>query len=352
MDFTPRYWTTHVGSFPHTEPVALCEWLNDRLDVPAWPQFPRRTFLESIYVQYGPHLPGATVDKVKEKIIFDTTGNLMGAVEAFYERYLAEDVDSFALHPDHAAGFYALLETLRRTPPAGNGWIKGQVIGPISFGLTVTDQDLRAVLYHEVLADVLVKNSAMNARWQIRQLRDVRPHVILFVDEPYMASFGSAFINLGQTQAVDMMNEVFDAIHAEGAKAGVHCCANTDWSVLLQTRVDVLSLDAFGFLDHLALYPAEMRAFLDRGGVVAWGIVPNNDALLGLSPEAIVERLQAGFQLISEKAHARGIQIDPQEFAHCSLVTPSCGLGSTTVPIAERAIEVLSQVAQILCTLQ
>ena len=345
MPFTPKFLTTHLGSIPHTECVDVCDRLIHMLDIPAWPQMSRRTFRENMYVQFSASLPAIVTDETKQKVYFDTRNDITPALEAFYERYLANDVNAFALKPTYAAGFYYMLEAMRRIP---GEWAKGQVTGPISFGLTVTDQDLRASLYNEQLADVIVKNTALIARWQVRQLRSVRPNVILFVDEPYMASFGSAFINLKRGQVIDMLNEVFDAIHAEGGLAGVHCCANTDWSVLLATKVDILNLDAYGYIENLALFPAEMRAFLDRGGVVAWGIVPNNKEIYDITPEGIAYRLNAGFTLIHDKAQSRGITIMPEEFSMRSLVAPSCGLGPTTTEIADRIFEVLMKTGIIL----
>lgn len=93
--------------------------------------------------------------------------------------------------------------------------------------------------------------------------------MILVVDEPYLAAFGSAFISLSREEVIAMLDEVFAAIHQEGGLAGVHCCANTDWSVLMATSVNFLNLDSNGFVENLALYPDELRAFLDRGGYIA-----------------------------------------------------------------------------------
>ena len=346
MSFAPHFWTTVVGSFPHQQAAGLVESLVQILDVPDWPQLPRRYFRENMYTQYAARLPGIVVDEARQKIYFDTTGDLSGPLETFYECYLADDVDAFALRPGDAAGFYAMLEALRQLP--GGQWVKGQVTGPISFGLTVTDQDLRASLYNELLADAIIKNMAMTARWQVRQLKQVRPEVFIFVDEPYMASFGSAFISLSRQQATEMLDEVFGAIHAEGALAGVHCCGNTDWSVLLGTQVDILNLDACGYLENLALYPHELRQFLDRGGVIAWGSVPNNETIYQVTPQDIAESLQHGMRLISEKARARGVAIQVEELANRSLIVPSCGLGPTTVEIAGRVLEVLKQTGEIL----
>jgi hypothetical protein len=345
MTFEPQFWTTHVGSVPYTETDGLSQRLVATLDIPAWPQCSRRTFRENMYVQYSPPLPRVVLDEANEKITFNTTGDLTPDLETFYEHYLAEDFAYFGLRPDYAAGFFAMLEALQATP---GEWAKGQVTGPISLGLTVVDQDLRSVLYHDLLADTIVKNAAMNARWQAQQLRAARSNVIVFVDEPYMASFGSAFISLSREDAIAMLNEVFDAIHQENALAGVHCCANTDWSVLLATSVDILNLDAYGYLQNLALYPDELRAFLDRGGVIAWGIVPNTDEITAVTPEGLAQRLRTGIAELCQKAGARGVTITPDELATRSLLLPACGLGPTSVEHADRAFEVLAQVGDIL----
>jgi methionine synthase II (cobalamin-independent) len=345
MKLTGQFQTTAVGSFPHKEGVAISERLAALIDIPCWPQLPRRDFRESMYIQYSAGLPAIKIDQVNEKITFDTTGDLSDDLERFYSHYLADDLDAFALLPEYAVGFFDMLEVLEST---SGDWAKGQVTGPISFGLTVTDQDLRASLYNDLLADAIVKNMACNARWQIQQLKTVRPNALMFVDEPYMAAFGSAFISLGREQAVTILNEVFAAIHQEDALAGVHCCANTDWSLLLATSVDVLNLDAYGYLDNLALYPAELRSFLDRGGLIAWGIVPNNGDIMSQTAETLARRLRQGLTLVADKAQARGIEITAEELGAQSLITTSCGLGPATVPIAERAMETLARMGSLL----
>lgn len=345
MTFEPHFMTTHVGSVPYTDVDGISERIAAHLDIPAWPQFSRRTFRENMYVQYSGPLPRVVLDEAGEKITLDTTGDLTPDLETFYEKYLADDVDAFGLTPEVAAGFFTMLEHLRRTP---GEWAKGQVTGPVSLGLTVVDQDLRSILYNDFLADVIVKNAAMNARWQARQLRAARPNVIIFVDEPYMASFGSAFISLSREQAIEMLGEVFEAIHQEGGLAGVHCCANTDWGLLLETPVDILNLDAYEYLENLALYPAELRAFLDRGGVVAWGVMPNTQVIFDVTPEQIAQKLRDGLALISEKAAGRGVSISPDELAHRSLIAPACGLGPTTPEVADRVFAMLRDTKAVL----
>jgi methionine synthase II (cobalamin-independent) len=298
-----------------------------------------------MYVQYSPALPGICEDDLHQKVHFRTDQDLSDALEAFYTSVIADDVDAFALRAGHAQGFFAMLETLRNT---GGAWAKGQVTGPISFGLTVTDQDLRASFYAEVLVDVVIKNAAMNARWQIRQLKSTRPNVIIFLDEPYLAGLGSAFISLNREQVISSLDEVFSAIHAEGGLAGIHCCANTDWAVLLASQVDILNLDAYGYVENLALYPADLRDFLDRGGCICWGIIPNNEAILEETAAALADRLRAGMGLIVERASLRGIRISTEDLMSRSLLSPACGLGSASIEVADQALKTLAQTAAIL----
>ena len=345
-----NFLTTHLGSVPHPMIGDLPQHLLELLDIPAWTQHPRRSFHENMYTQYTPGLPAVVLDEAREKVSMDTSGDLSPALEEFYSQYLADDLQAFALRPDYAAGFYAMLAALKAQKPqeANSTWAKGQVTGPISFGLTVTDQDLRACLYNELLADVIIKNTAMLARWQVRQLKTARQNVIIFLDEPYLASFGSAFISLSREQVTGYLDEIYEAVHSEGALGGVHCCANTDWGLLLSSQVDILNLDAYGYIQNLALYPAELREFLDRGGAVCWGLVPNNEQILQETPAGLAERLLNGFKLISDKAAGRGVLITAAELATRSLVAPACGLGSTSVEIAERVFEILAETGRLL----
>jgi hypothetical protein len=112
--------------------------------------------------------------------------------------------------------------------------------------------------------------------------------------------------------------------------------------------VDILNLDAYCYLENLALYPLELRGFLDRGGVIAWGIVPNTEEVYCEPPEELALWLRQGIEIICNKASARDVEINPEEFFHRSLLTTSCGLGSATVSIADYTLDVLVKVGEIL----
>jgi len=150
--------------------------------------------------------------------------------------------------------------------------VKGQITGPVTWGLTVTDKDKRAIIYDDVLGDAVPKLLRLKARWQENQLCRISKNTIIFVDEPYMSAFGSVGVQLSRERIIGLLNEVFDGI--SGLK-GVHCCGNTDWPVLLATSTDILSFDAYNYAQSLALYPSEVKKFIERKGTIAWGIVPN-----------------------------------------------------------------------------
>jgi hypothetical protein len=148
-----------------------------------------------MYVQFSQGLPCLVVDEERQKIFFDTRQDIASALETFYERIIADDVDYFALGAEYAVGFHTLVDRLRDTPADGDGFIKGQVTGPVSLGLTITDETRRASLYNDLLADALTKTCAMKARWQIRQLKSLRSQVIIFIDEPYSKKTVSLYIS-------------------------------------------------------------------------------------------------------------------------------------------------------------
>ena len=46
--------------------------------------------------------------------------------------------------------------------------------------------------------------------------------------------------------------------------------------VIFDAGVDILSYDAYSYFDKLILYPDHLRRFLDKGGILATGIVPTD----------------------------------------------------------------------------
>ena len=62
-------------------------------DAPIWPQLPANGMNEQMEIQYSEGLPRVVIDREKERMYIDTTGDYSMELAAFYEKFLAEDVD-------------------------------------------------------------------------------------------------------------------------------------------------------------------------------------------------------------------------------------------------------------------
>ena len=328
---------TITGSMPHTDPAKACSVVAHYLkDLPVWPQLPKRSFLENMYVQYSQGFPGAVVERNTERIFIDRSKDLNAQLEQLYAAYLADDFNRFPISKDYAEGLYSFVGLKDLSPLA----VKGQVTGPVSWGLTVLDQDKKAILYDEVLGDAVAKLLKLKASWQEAVLKKLSRNTIIFLDEPYMTSFGSAFISLSRERVISLLDEVFSGIN--GIK-GVHCCGNTDWSVLLATQVNILNFDAYNFAESLALYPKEVKEFLARGGAIAWGIVPNQPETLA---KETVNSLKDRFDNAIAPFARQGIPF--KQLIEQGLLMPSCGLAGLDEDGAAHALETLTVLSAVI----
>ena len=318
-----------IGTLPHKDPVRACELVTHYLrDLPAWPQLPKRTFLENMYAQYSEGFPGIVIKN--EKIYVDRQQDLTKPLEQFYTDYLANDFSRYTLSPEYAAGFHNFIKMDKLSPRA----VKGHVTGPVSWGLTVTDETGKGIIYDDTLGDVVPKFLRLKASWQEQVLSKINRNTIMFVDEPYMTAFGSIAMQLSREQVISALEETFAGI--KGIK-GVHCCGNTDWSILLQTSTNIIHFDAYKYADSLAIYIPELKKFLDRGGCVGWGIIPTDaESVAKESVASLKDRLESAMSPFTRQG------IPFQTLIDQGLLLPACGLGPIgSESAAERALQLL-----------
>jgi len=320
-----------IGSVPFRDPKTACRVICDNFkDIPFWPQLPKRSFLENMYVQYAEGLPGIICDEEKKTIHIDTS-RVAAEIENVYLRYLDGDLEFFRISEDRALGLYEFLDHAKSAACASCKYVKGHITGPVSYGLFLTDQNKRSVIYDKDLFEVLTKTLVMKTRWQIKKLKKINPSVIIFIDEPYLVSIGSSFVNINTDDITKKLAEVIEAIKKEGALSGIHCCGNTDWSALLKSDVDIISFDAYNFVKEFSLYGADIKSYTARGGTIAWGLVPTSEAIEKETKKSLAERSADAFKILSDKG------INTEEIS--SLVTPSCGVGSLDEETAKKVIE-------------
>jgi len=322
---------TIIGSMPQTDAKEACSLVAKYLpDLPAWPQLPKR-HLENMYVQFSEGFPGIVLEGAKAYV--ERSTDFDSRLEELYNADAENNPDNYGISAEYAAGLHAFMALKEQHPRM----VKGQITGPITWGLMVTDREQRGILYDDLLAEALAKFLRLKAMWQERFLRQIAAETVVFVDEPYLTSLGTAFVAISAEQVTSLLEVVLSGL--TGLK-GVHCCGSTDWSLLLKSSTDILSFDAYSYADSLGCYPAEVKAFLERGGSIAWGIIPNEEeAVARESLSSLIDRLGEAMAPFTRDG------LPFKQLAAQSLLTPSCTLASLSAEASVRALELLAELS-------
>jgi methionine synthase II (cobalamin-independent) len=337
-----------VGSLPHHDRQRALDLVFDEIaEIPAWPQlspYPP----EQMMLQYTEGLPGLVSEPNRTQF---ATSNLSFEQELvdFYEEYLAVTngelslgQSRFRLGDDSGRTFFTFLERLQlQQPPAAA--IKGQTTGPFTLLAGLRDENDQLALYDPRLRDVVVKNLALKAEWQTEQLSHRSLPVVVFIDEPALAGFGSsAFISVSAEEVTTMLDEVASHIRKAGGLAGVHVCANTDWSLFFSGSLDVINFDAYTYFERFALYRQDLISFVDRGGIVAWGIIPTleTERIKQENAASLVSRWRQQVEQLV------GADFPLETIFRQSIITPSCGCGTLSETLAERVVHLTRQVSE------
>jgi methionine synthase II (cobalamin-independent) len=338
MEFKHPFIATGIGSFPHLDEKEVFRLIVENFpEIPFWPQLPRRSFLEGMILQYSQGFPSLKWDEGGKRVWISTSEGFEEEVEKFYGYQETGELEPFRMTEEFTNGF-GILESITPQDRQKIKYIKGQITGPVTFGLSLIDDQQRTVFYDPTLRDIAVKHLASKARWMEKRFHELFPGVetILSFDEPSLSSFGSAFSGLNREDVISSLNECLDAV---GGLKAVHCCGNTDWSVLLATHLDILSFDAFEYFEALSLYPKDLKAFLERGGILAWGIVPTNEEVAKEDGHGLTERIKKEIVSLSKKG------IDPSLLQR-AIITPSCGTASLPIPLSEKVCRLTAEVSK------
>ena len=305
--------TTAMGILPHTSIHAALE-LALSLDIPFWPQLPKYSFFEDMYVQVSEHFPGIKVDVEEQRVRLN--------VEEFYEKlleYLEKSENEKYLHlsPEYSAVLDAFLERDLSGFPA----IRGQSIGPISFGLKITDDHLKPIIYNDDVRAFLFEFIAKKMNVQYRQLKEKNANAFVWVDEPGLEILFGSFTGYSSDRA---KKDFLDFLNGVEGPRGVHLCGNPDWSFLLSgLDLDILSVDSFGWGHIFTRYFEEVKAFLEGGSIISWGIVPTlSEEINHESVDRLVARMESLWDYLAERGIDKKLILDRAWLApaRCCLV--------------------------------
>jgi len=314
MISSPHSQATGVGALPHKDPREACK---DVLDIfpsfPYIPTLPDRGQLESIVFNDSEQLPGRFIRD--DRLLYDSTKDQTAAMEQVYMDYVEQNFAPYALTENYASAFIEMMShDLTRFDI-----LKYQVTGPVTFGMQVVDADKRPIYYDTQIADVLAKMLALKARWcevEMQKKTGVKETLII-LNEPYLASLGSSVVPVDKETVKSGWDDIASMV--EGG-LGIHCCSNTDWEFVLGLNPSVVSIDAYATANEFLLYADAITRFMERGGVIAWGIVPADSRIFE------TETIESLYQKYLDIRAQLSTRMPEHLFDAQSLITPSCGI--------------------------
>jgi len=309
-------------------------------DFPECTTVPLPTLSQRMWTE---NTPGLNVDREKRRFYFDLTGKEDELVE-FYERYLAQDLEYFAISPRFNIPLQSLAEMYQTNPWPGLKLIHFNFPGLYSWGLSVVDEKGTPALYNNTLKDIMTKALSMKARWQEKKVKELFPGIETFITLGDGAL--SVYSSAGGTGSWDEIMAGYNEMMAplEGSTC-IHCCANFDWSLLMATNTNCINFDAYQYGSTMTLYAEELKGFLARGGMISWGIVPTAGSggdITTETPESLVERLEGVIKAVVAKG------IDEEQLMESSWVSPTCETISMTVELADRVYDAVGEVSRLL----
>lgn len=327
---------TGIGSLPFRDvDEAIDIIFSTCAQIPFWPQLPKRSRKENMYI---PFVEGIPFFKTTEEgsVYIEEEGGV--GFEEFLDIVEGEKIEAFSIPEDLSPGFYRFLERSKEIDSNAKA-IKAQITGPISMGLGIKDEKGVPVIYDEFLFDIVKKTVNMKAKWMVSEIKKHFPdkNVILFFDEPYLVAYGSVYFSLPKEYVIGSLYEVIQGINA---KKGIHCCGNTDWSLVLKTNMDIVNYDAFNYLDSMFLYKEDLEDFFERDGIISPGVIPSTEDIRQTNQEDIRRILNSFLKEI--------LKFKEKSIIEELLITPSCGLGSLEVEDARKAMGMLKEVPEII----
>ncbi|MDA8228575.1 MAG: methionine synthase [Desulfitobacterium hafniense] len=346
--FEPNFLATAVGSLPHTDIDQAIELIWKMTpDIPHWPQLPRTGTESSFITQYLKGLIESRVIEGLEQPRFQVDSeDWVERMTSFYELYLTaesgdqEGLDSFGFTMEGGQGFEGFCNNLEEFGVRGASLLKGQLSGPLSLGMQITDKNRRACYYDDVQRDMLVKALAMHAAWQTRRLSKYRLPVLITIDDPALYAYGaSTHITLKRDRIIEDLNVIAGSIKAEGGIPGLHVCAGMDWTLAFDSDIEVLNFDAYEYMTSMLVLADQLGAYIRRGGILSWGIVPTSNNAFTESIESLEKRLEDNISELVQRG------VDEDLLRRQSMITPSCGTGTLDVDLAEQVYKLLNGLA-------
>lgn len=313
-------------------------------DILSWPQLPKRSFYERSFVQSAIGFPGLVVDTLTEQVYVDRT-KAEQALDNVSFAYLTGSKTSGKVADTYVSGLFELL----RIP---KDWfegvaIKSQLIGPISLGLYLTDEQQRSLIYDPMLLEALAQHLSLRVAWLSAQLSNLTDNLIICLHEPFLDAFHSSFLPIDWDRAIELLEIVFAGVRGcRGVAIGSNgnwtqkTSSSAYWVPILDSSVELLAFNTY-HQNNTVLDGAKVIAdFLERPGFLTWGLIPTDkDTLSTETTESLCQRFQTLLQSLTERG------LSQEKLLHASLIGTDGSLDHLPIPVAEKALQLCTEVS-------
>ena len=315
MLFEANCRTTAMGSMPHKDINKAME-LALSMDIPFWPQLPRITYYEDMFVQFSHDFPGVTIDESNERIVFH---NDKFEDEFIYYSEVISKPEALAINQDISIAYHRFLEIDLAHYIA----IRGHVTGPINLGFQIIDEDGKPIIYNEAIREILFEFIQRKANVQYRELKQKNENVFVWLDDP---GFWWVFSSTTGYDDVKAKQDYIELLHGIEGPRALHMCVNVNLPYLFDLGIEILSIDIYQLDIIPKEYAKAIVEFLKHDGIICWGIVPTESATLNVeTTETLNKRLITLWESISKNTGIHSEQIAAQALispARCCLRNP------------------------------
>ena len=323
--------TTAMAVMPHTNVERALETALS-LDIPFWPQLPNYSYYEDMYVQAAEHFPGILLD-IKNKTLRFSLEKFIDEFDEAMSHF--DEPEYFDISRTYSEVYHRFLSLDLSDRPA----IRGQLEGPISFGFNIIDGNDRPILFDDSIRPFMLEFMAKRINVQLARLKKLNSNAFMFIDEPGLQFLFSAMSGYGDIKAKGDLDIFFSQIERP---RGIHLCGNPDWDFLLGLDLDILSLDIYTNAAIFSSYAPSIRRFIDRGGIIVWGIVPTGfESFEKENIPSLIQRLEETWDVLAKKGIDKELLLGKSLLspATCCLVNPD---REKTVEKAFEAIKLIS----------
>jgi hypothetical protein len=279
-----------MGIMPHKD-IDRALQLTLSLDIPFWPQLPRVNYHEDMYAQFSQHFPGIIIDEEGKKLLFNSFRFQRDLDD--YSLKMADPM-AFALTEEYSVVYHRFLKETLSNYVA----VRGQTIGPVSFGFRVVDENNRPIIYNDDVRTILFDFVARKINAQYRELRAKNENAFIWLDEPGLNWVFSGLSGYSDVQAGRDYQSLFAGLESIRA---LHLCANVNLPYLLEIGTDLVSFDAYQMKLMPKGYAASVGRFISNGGIICWGIVPTDSDNLNMhTPESLADLITEYWRVISD----------------------------------------------------